>query len=27
VRLSLNPYGWAELFHLDEMGKKFMESN
>ena len=27
VRLSLNPYGWAELFHIDEMGKKFMESN
>ena len=27
VRLSLNPYGWAELFHLDEMGKKIMESN
>ena len=27
VRLSLNPYGWAELFHLDEMGRKFMESN
>ena len=27
VRLSLNPYGWAKLFHLDEMGRKFMESN
>jgi hypothetical protein len=27
VRLSLNPYGWAELFHLDEMGKKIMKSN
>ena len=27
VRLSLNPYGWAELFHLDEMGKNFIESN
>jgi hypothetical protein len=27
VRLSFNPYGWAELFHLDEMGKKIMESN
>ena len=27
VRLSFNPYGWAELFHLDEMGKKVMESN
>jgi hypothetical protein len=27
VRLSFNPYGWAELFHLDEMGKKIMKSN
>jgi hypothetical protein len=27
LRLSLNPYGWAELFHLDEMGKKLIESN
>jgi hypothetical protein len=27
VRLSFNPYGWAELFHLDELGKKIMESN
>lgn len=27
VRLSFNPYGWAELFHLDEMGKKIIESN
>jgi hypothetical protein len=27
VRLSFNPYGWAELFHLDELGKRIMESN
>jgi hypothetical protein len=27
VRLSFNPYGWAELFHLDEFGKRIMESN
>lgn len=27
VRLSFNPYGWAELFHLDEIGKKIMKSN
>jgi hypothetical protein len=27
LRLSLNPYGWAELFLLDEMGKKLIESN
>jgi hypothetical protein len=27
VRLSFNPYGWAELFHLDELGKKIMKSN
>jgi hypothetical protein len=27
VRLSFNPYGWAELFHLDEFGKKIMKSN
>jgi hypothetical protein len=27
VRLSLNPYGWAELFHLDELGKRVMKSN
>jgi hypothetical protein len=27
VRLSFNPYGWAELFHLDEMGKRIMKSN
>ncbi len=27
VRLSLNPYGWAELFHLDELGKRIMKSN
>lgn len=27
VRLSLNPYGWAELLHLDELGKRIMKSN
>ena len=27
VRLSFNPYGWAELFHLDEFGKRITESN
>lgn len=27
VRLSFNPYGWAELFHLDDLGKKIMKSN
>jgi len=27
MRLSFNPYGWAELFHLDELGTKIMESN
>jgi hypothetical protein len=27
LRLSFNPYGWAELFNLDEFGEKIKRSN